>query len=106
VLSNADDSKEAEGYAPCPGLKVYHLVENGSERLYYYVRLNRGTYCTLDVGYGYIGGQSEYIERRTTPWVKAVAELVLDASGVTPSVPATKVDRLESDEERNQWCAE
>lgn len=107
-LATFEHRRRAESYRVCPGFKVYQLREDGEDRLYYYVRLNRRQTCTLDVGYGYLGtlfeGPSEAVEKRRTPWVETVAELVMQSSDVAPRIPAASVARLDSDERRAEWC--
>ena len=97
------------GYALCPGFAVYHLREKRSERGYYRVRLSTRPSCTLDVAYTYLGslrgtGRVEAEESRTTPWVEAVARLLMQDSAMAPRVPAARTFAFYSDSAFQSWC--
>lgn len=92
----------------CPGYKLYELRDTTrpKESSFFYIRINRGPSCSLDVGYRYLGPTSgepaPRIEERETPLVGVVAELLLKGSTVVLKVPAAKVERLQSEAQRER----
>ena len=44
-------------------------------------------------------------EAQTRVWAETVARLVMQGSNVTPGVPAARMERLQSHEEEEEWCA-
>jgi hypothetical protein len=100
-----------QGY--CPGFRDFTLRENDSARLRESVRLNRGAPCVLVVGLGYAVpsltepaqiARWEQWKKSSTHWMEVAAQLVMQGSGVAPTVPAAKVDRLTSNEQLRRWC--
>ena len=93
----------------CPGFKVYNLRQSGDqgpalpEEQAINVRINRGSSCSLDVGYIYAPSlqRSERFARSAT----IVANLVMQGSGVSPSDTAVKTERLATTKDLRRWCA-
>jgi hypothetical protein len=87
---------------------LYWLRESNIDRLYYYARLNKGSYCSLDVVYSYQSGGADLDRRReeeSQRWATIVAELVLGDSSGLSRIPPPTVQRLRSNEEVDSWCA-
>lgn len=94
---------------------VYKLLENGTETILFGVGLTQGRTCSIDVLYGYLsagilgpigGGKPRAdLEQRARFWAEAVARLSLQGSGVTPILPAARVERVKSDSQAYAWCA-
>ncbi len=94
-------------YSPCPAFTVYALSKDKKEDGFFAVRLNRGSSCSLDVQYGYLGGNEarRAAEQQAGPLTEVVARLLMQGSGVAPKIPATRIERFGSDKEWQRWCA-
>lgn len=89
----------------CPGATVYSLRQQSRKTplLFFDVKLIRGQSCGLEVGYSYALalGQSEDFSRAA----EVVARLLMQGSGLEPSIPAARTDGFQSREDVEAWCA-
>jgi hypothetical protein len=95
------------GELMCPRSMFYEA----SGKTFFNVRLNRGQSCSLDVGYKYLTRSPlteedmRRYEKELGPSVDNLARLIIGNAGVTPPVGKPRVERFETAEELNTWCA-